>query len=297
MEILKRLSDTIDYIERHIENTIDYDDIAMLVHCSPYNFHRMFTFICGISVSEYVRRRRLTLAALELAEGHTKVIDVALKYGYDSPVSFSRAFKAMHGISPSMVSKSKTQLKAFPKMTFQIKIKGDVEMDYRIEQNKEMSFFGYEALISTTGDNNHYNHPGLFWNEIHEKGLYDQLLEATGYKEHPEFKTLCNIHAIMNYKDTPAHSYAYMIGALLSDKSNVKDCSVIKIPATTYAVFPSKPFKWEHIGTVISEMNERIYNEWLPTTDYEKMNGAEFEIYGGTEDEGYIELWIPIEKL
>ncbi len=212
----------------------------------------------------------MTLAALELAEGNKKVIDIALKYRYDSPVSFSRAFKTMHGISPSMVSKSKNKLKAFPKMTFQIKIKGDVEMEYRIEQKKEMTFFGYEALISTIDDDKYYRNPGAFWSELQQNGKFDQLLEATGYKEHPEFKELCRIHAIINYKDTPSNTYSYMIGAFLSDKSNVKDCSVIEIPTTTYAVFPSIPFKWEDIGTIIGQMNERIYNEWLPTTIMKK---------------------------
>lgn len=295
MEILKRLNDTIEYIEENITEDINYDEVARLVHCSSYNFHRMFTFICGISVSEYIRRRRLTLSALELATGNKKVIDIALKYRYDSPVSFSRAFKTMHGISPSMVSKSKNKLKAFPRMTFQFKIEGDVEMEYRIEKKEEMKFFGYEAVISMINDDKYYTNPSEFWKEIQQNGKYDQLIKATEYEEHQEFKQLCKIHAMMNYKDTPSNTYSYMIGAFNSEKCKIKGCSVITIPATTYAVFPSTTFKWEEINTTISTLNKRIYNEWLPTTNYVKKNAPEFEIYGGTKEEGYIELWIPID--
>ena len=136
MDWLENMNSAMDYIESHLADEISYDAIARLACCSTYHLKRMFPFITGVTLSEYIRRRRLTLAAFELQTGDSKVIDIAMKYGYDSPEAFARAFKSLHGILPGSVRDAGVPLKAYPRITFQIYIKGDTEMNYRIEERE-----------------------------------------------------------------------------------------------------------------------------------------------------------------
>lgn len=136
MDMLARLNEALSYIEENLTKPVDYKEAARIACCTEYHFTRMFSFLAGITLSEYIRRRRLTLAALELSHRDIKVIDVALKYGYTSPDSFTRAFQSMHGITPSEARFHGQSLKAFPRMTFQLTIKGGSEMNYRIEDKE-----------------------------------------------------------------------------------------------------------------------------------------------------------------
>ncbi|MCK5130329.1 MAG: AraC family transcriptional regulator [Clostridiales bacterium] len=308
MEILERMNTAISFIEDNLLNEIDYDEVAKKVYCSSYNFHRMFTFICGISVSEYVRNRRLTLAALELKNSENKVIDVAIKYGYDSSVAFARAFKNLHGVSPSQAKKSNSVLKAVSRLSLLIKIEGDTMMDYRIETRNELKLFGYEAIIGEgeiekidklvrSKENFFHINPSLVWEYANKTGLYEKILLDKGYDEHPEFLCgICGIHAIMDYKNTPKNTFSYMLGAFTTKDSKTENYDIVTIPAATYAVFPFGGFDWKDCGKVVVDLIGKFYKEWLPSTKYDKADTAEFEIYGGTEEKGYIEIWMPIIK-
>lgn len=118
MDLLKSMNRALQYIEENLTHDIDFKEAAKLAFCSEYHFKRMFSFLAGISLSEYIRRRRLTLAAFELKDSHAKVIDIAIKYGYNSPDSFTRAFQNLHGVNPSKARLNGHSLKAYPKMTF-----------------------------------------------------------------------------------------------------------------------------------------------------------------------------------
>jgi AraC family transcriptional regulator len=132
MGSLSSMNNAIAYIEEHLTEDIDYRKVSQIAYCSQYHFKRMFSFLSGVSLLEYIRRRKLTLAALDLKDRNLRIIDVAVKYGYNSPDSFSRAFHSMHGILPSEARSERTQIKAYPRMTFQLSIKGGCEMNYRI---------------------------------------------------------------------------------------------------------------------------------------------------------------------
>jgi len=134
MEIMERLTEALAYIEENLMNEINYTEVAKRAYCSSDGFKRVFSIIAGISPAEYVRRRRMTLAALELKDSNCKISDIALKYGYESPGSFTRAFSSIHGLTPSDVRKSKVSLTVFPRLFFKIHIKGANEMNYRIEK-------------------------------------------------------------------------------------------------------------------------------------------------------------------
>lgn len=137
MEWHERMNEAFDYIEDHLDSNIDLDKVANIMCQTTVGFQRTFSIIMNISIYEYIRKRRMTLAAIELQSSSVKVIDVALKYGYESPESFTRAFKVIHGISPSAARKKSVQLNLFPRITFQLTVRGDVKMDYKMKSSAE----------------------------------------------------------------------------------------------------------------------------------------------------------------
>lgn len=136
MEWVKGLQKAIDYIEDHITEDIDYAEIAKQAYSSSFHFQRVFHIICGYSIGEYIRNRRLSLAGTDLSSGNEKVIDIALKYGYNSPESFSRAFTKFHGITPVQAKNEKLTLKSFSRVSVKITLEGGTTMDYRIEKRE-----------------------------------------------------------------------------------------------------------------------------------------------------------------
>ena len=147
MDLLKNMNEAMKYIEANLSDEIDFKMVARLAQCSEYHFKRMFSFLAGITLSEYIRRRRLSLAAFELTNGNIKIIEVAIKYGYSSPDSFTKAFQQLHGITPSEARNNGQQLKAYPLMTFQLSIRGGTEMNYRIEQKEAFKIIGIKKRV------------------------------------------------------------------------------------------------------------------------------------------------------
>lgn len=297
MDWLTKMNEALDYIERNLTEDIDFSIIAQKACCSSYNFQRMFSFITDVSLAEYIRRRRLTQAALELQNSNAKVIDVALKYGYDSPTSFARAFSHMHGITPNEAKQAGAELKAYSKITFQISIKGEKEMNYRIETKEAFDVFGIETIGSLSNEEGFLS-PAELWRQSQHNGAYDGLLAASG--DLPEFlpNDICKIHGVENYRSTEGNTFPYMLCAFVSSTSKTDGYKVQHIPSQTYAIFPSEKFKWdEDFNTVLTNLQKRFYSEWLPTANYERLAGPNFEIYGGDKLSGYIELWFPVRQI
>lgn len=147
MEWIDRLNDTIAYIEEHLTEKIDYEQLGQIACCSSYHFQRMFAYMAGVSLSEYIRRRRMSLAAVDLQGKGTQVIDVAEKYGYSSPTAFNRAFQSIHGVAPSALKSGGVPVKSFPPIKFQITIKGAEEMEYRIETKGAFRIVGVSVPL------------------------------------------------------------------------------------------------------------------------------------------------------
>lgn len=306
MDLLTRLSLVITYVEDNLTSEIEQEKLAKIAGCSIYNLYRIFSFITDISLTEYIRRRRLTLAAIELQDRDVKVIDLSLKYGYDSPVSFSRAFQALHGITPTKARNDGVTLKAYPRISFQISIKGEKEMDYRIESKEGFQVFGYEGIFKTDGsglnadilhDNAvHHSNPHELWNRNHANGAYEKLVADAG--DLPSFVSpgLCKVHGVCDYKETEPGTFAYMQCAFKGENSSTEGYTVANIPAQTWVIIPSEKFKWDKVVEVINNLNKRFFSEWLPTAEYEQANGMNFEVYGGNSDLGYVELWYAVNK-
>ncbi|KLU54703.1 AraC family transcriptional regulator [Paenibacillus sp. VT-400] len=283
MDWLVRMNSAMEYIETNLADTISYDEIAQRACCSTYHFQRMFPFITGVTLSEYIRRRRLTLAAFELQTTASKVIDVAMKYGYDSPEAFARAFKNLHGIMPISARDTGVSLKAYPRMSFHISIKGDVEMNYRIEQRDSFEMFGVYGIINAD--------------------------QKTAFAEVPQFRIKCDDDGSVDHMndllgrfgDTMLHaalydhtkeSFKYMICYHVPKGLEIPErFTKLAVPALTWAIFPEPQCDMQKLWV-------RIYSEWFPTSEYEQVEGPTFEMYYGMARHGNVsgEIWIPVKK-
>ena len=285
MDWLKKLSDSLDYIEEQIEFNLDIDHLAQLAGLSKFHYQRMFTMLTGFTVAEYFRKRKLTLAAQELASSSIKVIDIALKYGYATPESFAKAFRKMHGISPSEAREAGQRLKAFPRLTFQIQVKGVKDMNYKIIDKEAFKVVGKAIRVSTTNGEN-YRTISQFWEESNKNGLCNRLYNFAG-----ELGML-GICTDFNHDQ---EEFTYLIAVENPQESSLENFEEREIPAQTWAIF-------ESIGpmpTAIQDVWKRIFSEWFPATGYEHANGPELEVYlpGNPADENYrCEVWIPIIK-
>ncbi len=285
MEWLNRLNQAIDYIEANLMSEVDIHAVARVAASSTFHFHRSFMMLTGVSVAEYVRRRRLTLAAQELASSEgLKIIDVALKYGYETPESFTKAFTRLHGLPPSQVRGRGVKLKAYPRITFSISIKGDASMNYRIVEKDGFKAIGKSILVSTVNGQNFKKIPE-FWSECNEDGT---VCKIGGSNPSKPLLGIC-----MNDFDNEMKTFTYVIG-IEKGEDIPEGLDVYEIPATTWAVF-------ESIGPMphsIQKVWERIYSEWFPSTGYEHAGLPEMEVYprGDGSSEDYVcEVWIPVK--
>lgn len=284
MEWLERLNKAMSYIEENLSNEIDYAHAARIACCSTYHFQRMFSYIANVSLSDYIRRRRLTAAAFELQNSTIKVIDLALKYSYDSPTAFTRAFQNVHGVSPTAARLGGVQLKAYPRMTFQISIKGDVEMNYRIEQKNAFRVVGVKERGAMNIEESFTRVP-QFWAKTFQNGMFEVICKlADG-----EPKGILGISACMNESE-----FDYYI-ACATDRPAPENTYEYEVPAATWAIF-------ECLGPMpkaIQELQKRIVSEWLPTSGYEYANSPDIEVYpeGDTSSPQYkCEVWVPVIK-
>jgi AraC family transcriptional regulator len=288
LDWIKKMNNAITFIENNLENEIDYSAIANAAHCSTYHFQRFFPFVAEIPLSEYIRRRRLTLAAFELQSSNVKVIDIALKYGYESPEAFTRAFKTMHGVTPADAKGKGTTLKAYPSMTFHISIKGDTEMNYRIEEKDSMEMFGIDTEISTV-DNQNFVLVPKFWDKCRADGTIKKIRIARGIEESTP------LHAAMyNCTDT---SHSYMIGYFTPNSEVPEGFVSLKIPSSTWAIFPIEELDVIETGTQTAIMWRRIFTEWFATSGYELANVPELELHYNKGNGKFLtEIWIPVKR-
>lgn len=298
MEWIERMNRVIDYIETNLTEKVEMSEAARMACCSSYQFQRMFSFITDVTLSEYIRRRRLTLAALELQHsGAAKVIDIALKYGYESPVSFARAFNSLHGITPAMARQEGIALKAYPRLSFLITIKGAEAMNYRIETKESFEVFGIEGVFSTNEGGESMLTPAKLWEQSHANGDVKRLEARSGNLPSFVSQNLYPVHAVCSYRKTGPDTFPYMLCAFKDRASNTDGYTSVIIPAHTWVIFSSEPHPWDQFGETIETLYKRYYTEWLPTAGYEQVDGIEFEMYGAKEGLNYIELWFAIRKV
>lgn len=288
MDWLDRMNGALDYIEANLADEISYAKAAQIACCSTYHFQRMFPFITGVTLSEYIRRRRLTLAAFELQTSDIKVIDIALKYGYESPEAFSRAFKNLHGVMPKSARDIGVNLKAYPKMTFLISIKGDVEMNYRIEKKEAFEVLGVYEEVSADMEQA-FTDVGAFIGKEYEKGTWDRFNDFLGRPRDAWYHAALFGHT--------ADTFKYMICWYIPPELKIPEAySRLTVGEQTWAIFPAT----DGPNDKMHDIWRRIYSEWFPTSEYEQAEGPSFEMYygygRGDSGTGFSEIWIPVKK-
>lgn len=284
MDYLKSMNDALDYVERNLDGDINYNTVAKLACCSITCFQRMFSYIAGINFSEYIRRRRMTLAAFEIQNSNIKVIDLAIKYGYESPDSFTRAFQSIHGVTPSAARNEGVSLKAYPRITFHISIKGEAEMNYRIEKKEAFRVVGIKRHFQ--GPEEDESAVPDFWNEIFMNGMYEKLLSIS--EGNPK-----GVHGFIQVLSEEKVDYTI---AGISEREPSMGMESYIIPASAWAIFEvTGP-----VNIAMAEAWKRIFSEWLPTSGYKYAETIDMECFpypGDRSAPDYkFEVWLPVVK-
>lgn len=278
MEWVKSINDAVEYMELHIREELCIEDIANHIYLSSFHFQRTFGLLTGMTVGEYIRNRRLSLAGQDLLTSQRKIIDIALEYGYETPESFSKAFTRFHGVSPKGARQPGTILKSFNRLIIKISLEGGNSMDYKIEEKE-----AFKVIAKTMYFNNETSATEIpkFWCEYFRLGLDKKVHSMIG---------IC-AQQKLNDKE-----WKYGIG---SEEKYVEiipeGYEVIDIPAYKWAIFRC-------IGAMpnaIQDMWKRVYREWLPVSNYELVPDYDIEFYyeGDSSSEDYIsEIWIPVKE-
>ncbi|MEL7662105.1 AraC family transcriptional regulator [Acetobacterium wieringae] len=281
MEWIEKLNNAINYIEEHLTEEIDYNQPAAIACCSTYHFQRMFAYMANVPLSEYIRRRRMSLAAVDLLSSEEKIVEVALKYGYTSPTAFNRAFKTIHGVAPSLVKEGGIELRAYPPISFKITITGVAEMNYRIEQKQAFRIIGTGQPLYKEIEKNFEIVPQM-WQKAATDGTIPKLAAMMDHQP----MGLLGVSVCNN-----AEEWKYFI-AVASTQDIDDSLTEYQIPASTWAIFSGS-------GTSqsIQDLERRIVTEWLPTSGYEYGNAPDIEVYIHADPQNaQYEVWIPVIK-
>ena len=287
MDWIFGLQKAIDYIENNLTETIDYDTVAAQSFSSSYHFQRVFSILCGFTVGEYIRNRRLSLAGAELAAGNAKVIEIALKYGYESPDSFAKAFQKFHGILPSQAKNNGSNIKSFSRLVLKFSLEGGNVMQYRIEEREAITLLGHKALCigSPTCADNTYNQTKTHW--LSTRDIQHSLKELR--KGNPVWYDI--------YSDFQNDTFSHSIAVETDSQMPKANLEAITISSHLYAIFETK-----HCESPDDEwlpLMKRIVSEWMPATEYVMSNHPQINKQYFSQDfsKRYMEIWIPIEKV
>jgi AraC family transcriptional regulator len=289
MDWIKQLNKVIDYIDTNLQSEISYSKIAEIACCSIYNFQRMFSYIAQISLSEYIRNRRLTLAAFDVIKGDERILDIALKYGYDSQDAFSRAFRNFHGALPSTVRSQPVTLKSCPKLTFQITIKGADKMKYQIEHWPAFKVAGIAKRIKT---DRAFELVPQIWDMAWKDGTMQKFM-----KFFPDYRPagFLGIAAGGQWGDSDEMDYIIAV----TNHVERPDCTYVPVPAGM-SEFSYPAATWVVINAdgelpkAVQDVYQKFYSEWLPSSGFKLSDLPVFECY---MQENHQEVWIAIEEV
>lgn len=302
MDWITGIQQAIDYIEDNLTETIDYEEVAKRCYSSSYHFQRVFSILCGFTLGEYIRNRRLTLAGRELATTNAKVIDVAMKYGYESPDSFAKAFQKFHGILPSQARNNGSNLKSFSRLVLKFSLEGGTTMNYRIATKPALTLLGYKKRFSGTPyDEARQHQEGDFFKTTR---AHQWMLKGISNDKMSDYCVLSNF-------DDDGYDFYISVTTDAYERENLYNSEVtginfmqkfgfeeIVIPERTYLVFETEKTKMpipEYF-----DIRMQIAAEWLSNDEYQIAKAPELAVYHWGITGGYngrtIEIWIPIEE-
>lgn len=284
---IESIQKAIEYIEDHITDDLSIEQIAKEANASVFHFQRTFSILTNMSIGEYSRKRRLTLAAKELQDSGIKVIDIALKYGYDTPEAFAKAFRKQHGIAPSDVRKGNVSLKSYNRLTIQVTLKGVDPMKYKLIEKESFQVAGVKRTYSTANNEQNKLIP-RFWEDVHADGTNDRLAALTN----GEIEGILGV-CVAGEEEDCSQMIDYWIAASFQGDAP-EGLDILNIPASKWAVF-------EVHGPMPAAMQnawKQIFSEWFPSHSYRHAGTPEFEYYPHEDPyqpDAYSEIWIPIK--
>lgn len=300
MDWIAGIQKALDYIEQNLAGELDYEEIAKAAFSSSYHFQRIFSLLCGCTLGEYIRRRRLALAGAELASGRIRVIDAAVKYGYDSPDSFSKAFLKFHGITPSAAREPGAQLRSFARLSIRLSLEGGGLMNYRIEEKTGMILTGYKRRFRGV--------PYGAERQKQEEAFFTSTRAKQWLLRGPSIDGV-DYCVVTNFGDD---GYDFYIASLLTAKTREElydpsvtgvdfmermDFESLKISACTYAVFETERTQYPTIP--YQDIRTQIVSQWLPSSGFQLADAPEIvRIHWKqipSRQERFIEIWIPVE--
>lgn len=280
MDVLRELNDVSDYIEEHITDDINIDKLARIAMQSGNNFSRLFSYMVGMSVNEYIRRRRLSLAVNDLQNSNAKIIDIAMKYGWNSSDAFTKAFINQHGTTPTNARNKIGSVKIFPPVSFELNIKGAKEMDFKIVTVDSFEIFGLSKQFNCRSADR-FKQENIMWSVEFEH--YPERISA-GYDG-------------IWYGVFDNGKYSIARAQKDIDYSRLEK---ITVPGGQYAVFTTE--KGGYAGTELPRLHELVFNSWLPDSEYKIKEEFVIEVYHLATDRAerrknrYYEMWIPISE-
>ncbi|KGM46262.1 AraC family transcriptional regulator [Neobacillus niacini] len=283
---VESLQNAIDYMENHLLDDITIERIAKQANVSEFHFQRIFSVLTDITVGEYLRRRRLTLAAQELSSTESKIIDVALKYGYDTPESFSKAFRKQHGITPSQARNFTGKLKSYNRLTIQVNLKGAEPMNYKIVEKERFKVVGVKREFSCENGENLAGIPKM-WDDVHVDGTNDLLFDLNN----GQIEGVLGVCVDKRNSGSPLMDY--WIGTDHTGETP-EGLMELEIPASKWGVF-------EVHGPMPDAMQntwKQIISEWFPSSHYQHAGTPDLEVYSNgnpSSPDYYSEIWIPLK--
>ena len=277
-------------MEANITEEIDFEKVAEQAYSSSFHFQRVFGILCGFSLGDYIRMRRLSLAGEELSKGNAKVIDIAVKYGYDTSESFSRAFTRFHGIAPSE-AKHGGNVRIFTPLSVKLTLTGGSKMDYRIEKRDAFKVVCRRKKVSKPQSANAADDIKELWRECGTDGTLERLIACM-----PENPVMKGLLGICFSSELDSRQFPYGIGVEYDGRRIDDDLEIVTIPSNTYAVFTSRG----KMPDAFAETYNRIVTEFFPqSTQYEYAENVEFEVYSSadTSNPDYqCEIWIAVNE-
>ena len=290
MDWIEGIQRAIDYVEANITEDIDFEEVAKQAYSSSFHFQRVFGILCGYSLGDYIRMRRLSLAGEELSRGNAKIIDVAVNYGYDTSESFSRAFTRFHGIAPSEAKRG-GKVKIFTPLSVKLTLTGGSKMDYRIEKRDAFQVVCKRKCVGKPQSANATPDITSLWQEYGADGTLGRI---TAYI--PQNPVMKGLLGICFSSELDGERFPYGIGVEYDGRTVDDNFEVVTIPENTYAVFTSRG----EMPDAFVETYHRIVTEFFPqSSQYEYAENVEFEVYSSedTSDPNYqCEIWIAVNE-
>jgi AraC family transcriptional regulator len=290
MDWITRFNRALRYVEHNLAEKLDFEKIAAEAYTSSFHFQRMFSILTNVTLAEYIRRRRLTLAAVDILQG-AEILETAMKYGYESQASFTRAFSRMHGFTPGTIRKPGTAIKAYPPMSFQLSVKGECCMDYEIKNLGEFTIAGEMRHFTSKGGKNLKEIP-QFWQEVEASGKIDTIMSHAD--PHGILHGSC-LGVCMDFSEEQ-DEFNYMIAMEPKKNADLKGMEKRVLKPHTWAIFRGRG----PMPDAIQKVWKRIFSDWFPATDYTHTGDEELEVYLPSEensDDVPFEIWIPVKKV